>query len=427
MKRITWKILILAIAAGSVCPAVMAQEEERLNVWCWNPDVNFQALGQAAELYGETHPEFQMETVEVSWNEIREALDQAAKTGETDGLPDLLLMQNYGIQKYLTEAPELFTDLTDSGILFSDFEQGAVEFSTSQEKNYGVPFEQGGMIACYRTDLLEELGYTAQDFTDITWGELQAIGERILAENGTPLLSWVKGDPGLILAMVQSAGGSLFDEKGNLNLADNDVLKEAVRTYVSLVDSGVLREIEAWDEYDLYVEELIQGNVLGCVNASGILASFGQAEEQEGKWSVTNLPALENVEGAGNYAGNGGTSWMVIEDGDTVTAVDFLASNFGGSQELYGTLIPLTAVAAAYEPAVQSGVYEETLAVSSDETALSKILEYSEKSLEIEKTAETGTAYYEGADALAEAVNAVLDGTELDEALANAQAALNKK
>ena len=30
-------------------------------------------------------------------------------------------------------------------------------------------------------------------------------------------------------------------------------------------------------------------------------------------------------------------------------------------------------------------------------------------------------------DALAEAVNAVLDGTELDEALANAQAALDKK
>ena len=317
MKRITWKILILAIAAGSVCPAVMAQEEERLNVWCWNPDVNFQALGQAAELYGETHPEFQMETVEVSWNEIREALDQAAKDRRNGWAAGSAADAELWDSKVFDRSPGTFTDLTDSGILFSDFEQGAVEFSTSQEKNYGVPFEQGGMIACYRTDLLEELGYTAQDFTDITWGELQAIGERILEENGTPLLSWVKGDPGLILAMVQSAGGSLFDEKGNLNLADNDVLKEAVRTYVSLVDSGVLREIEAWDEYDLYVDRAYPGKcawLCKCFGDSGFLWAGRRTGREVERYQSS---ALENVEGAENYAGNGGTSWMVIEDGDT--------------------------------------------------------------------------------------------------------------
>ena len=420
MKKTVLKILVLAIAAGSVCPAAMAQEEEVLSVWCWGPDVNFQALGQAAQIYGEEHPEFEMETVEVSWDDIRKALDEAAEAGETEGLPDILLMQNYGISQYLTECPELFADLTDSGIQFSDFNQEAATFSAKQGKNYGVPFDLGGMVACYRTDLLEEMGYTADDFTDITWGQFKRIGERILRENETPLLSWVKGDPGLVLAMLHSGGGSLSDEEGNLSLAENEVLKEAVTTYTDLVKSGVLREIEAWDEYDLYVEELIQGSVLGCVNSSGILASLGQGEEQEGKWSVASLPSLENVEGAGNYAGNGGTSWMVIDHGDTGEAVDFLADTFGGSQEFYEAVIPAAAVAAAYEPAVQWGVYEEKLAVSSDKEALSKILQYT-RSADVN---ESGTAYYEGADAVAEAVNAVLAGTEVEAALKNAQAAL---
>ena len=111
---------------------------------------------------------------------------------------------------------------------------------------------------------------------------------------------------------------------------------------------------------------------------------------------------------------------MVINRGDTGEAVDFLADTFGGSQEFYEAVIPAAAVAAAYEPAVQWGVYEEKLAVSSDEEALSKILQYTR----LAAVNESGTAYYEGADAVAEAVNDVLAGTEVEAALKNAQAAL---
>ena len=44
-------------------------------------------------------------------------------------------------------------------------------FSVVDGKHYGVPFDNGAAIACYRTDILQEAGMTLEDFTDITWDE----------------------------------------------------------------------------------------------------------------------------------------------------------------------------------------------------------------------------------------------------------------
>lgn len=38
-------------------------------------------------------------------------------------------------------------------------------------KNYGVPFDNGAVIAAYRMDYLEQAGFTIDDFTDITWSD----------------------------------------------------------------------------------------------------------------------------------------------------------------------------------------------------------------------------------------------------------------
>ena len=188
MKNFVKKLLILAAAAGMAGSTAFASEpEESLTVWCWDPDVNFQALGEAAEWYSQLHPEldFKMEATEVSWEEIREALKQAAEEESTEALPDLLLVKNDGFQKYLEEAPGIFGDLTDSGIVFQEFRREAVSLASLDGRNYGVPFDLEVNAAFYRTDLLEEAGYTMEDVTDLTWGEYQRLGEAILAETGT--------------------------------------------------------------------------------------------------------------------------------------------------------------------------------------------------------------------------------------------------
>ena len=112
-------------------------------------------------------------------------LKQAAEEESTEALPDLLLVKNDGFQKYLEEAPGIFGDLTDSGIVFQEFRREAVSLASLDGRNYGVPFDLEVNAAFYRTDLLEEAGYTMEDVTDLTWGEYQRLGEAILAETGT--------------------------------------------------------------------------------------------------------------------------------------------------------------------------------------------------------------------------------------------------
>ena len=37
---------------------------------------------------------------------------------------------------------------------------------SNRSVNYGVPFDNGAVINCLRTDLLEQAGYTVDDFTE---------------------------------------------------------------------------------------------------------------------------------------------------------------------------------------------------------------------------------------------------------------------
>lgn len=47
------------------------------------------------------------------------------------------------------------------------------------DTHYGVPFDNGAVIACYRTDILDEAGYTIDDLTDITWSKFMEIGKDV--------------------------------------------------------------------------------------------------------------------------------------------------------------------------------------------------------------------------------------------------------
>ena len=110
-------------------------------------------------------------------------------SGDYSSLPDILLMQDFAYQKYVTTYPDLFQDLTDSGIDFSQFASSKLENSVVDERNYGVPFDNGTEIAAYRTDILEKAGYTLKDLTDIDWNRFIEIGKDVLAKTGYSLVS----------------------------------------------------------------------------------------------------------------------------------------------------------------------------------------------------------------------------------------------
>ena len=79
------------------------------------------------------------------------------------------LCRTTAIRNILKAYPDAFTDLKDMDINWDDFGALKQSYSMVDDTHYGVPFDNGAVIACYRTDILEEAGYTLDDLTDITW------------------------------------------------------------------------------------------------------------------------------------------------------------------------------------------------------------------------------------------------------------------
>lgn len=388
--------------------------DNTLTVWAWDPAFNIYALQEAEKVYQQENPDFELDIQEVPWEDVQTRLTTLAQSQETGELPDIFLMQNNAFQKNVLNYPDLFSDLSGSDVDFSEFPESVVAYSTVDGTNYGVPFDNGTAITALRTDVLEQAGYTVDDFTDITWDEFITLGEDVLAKTGKPLLSGQAGSADLPVMMLQSAGASLFDEEGNPTIVDNDALAAAIDTYQRLVETGVLVEVNTWDEY---INTLVNDSVAATVNGVWILGSIQSAEDQAGKWAITNVPSLDGVQGATNYTANGGSSWAISSNADVELAQDFLAKTFAGSSELYDTILPGAGALANWIPASESDVYGEPQEFFGGDAIYSKVVGYAEKV----PSNNTGAYYYEGRDAVSVAITNIMNGADPKAALEEAQ------
>jgi len=409
MKKLVALVLALTMLAG-----LAAASAESLTVWCWDPAFNLYAMNEAAKVYQQDNPDFTLEVVEVPWGDIQTRINTAALSGDLSTLPDILLCQNNAYQKNAISYPELFIDLTGSGIDFGAFGAGSVGFSVIDGKNYGVPFDNGAAVNVLHTDILAEAGYTVADFTDITWDRYIEIGKDVLEKTGHPLLSSTAGGGDMMQMMLQSAGTGLFDDEGQPNIAGNDVLRTAIDTYLTLVREGVMVEVNNWDEY---IASFITGNVAGTINGCWILGSVQTAADQSGLWAVTNLPKLD-VPGGTNYSANGGSSWGIISASPNAElAIDFLANTFAGSVAFYETILPSSGALANWLPAADSDVYTQPQEFFAGQPIFADIVDFSGKV----PAKAPGMYYYEANDALAAAITNINQGGDIDAELQAAQ------
>ena len=387
-----------------------------LTVWTWDPEFNVYAIKKAAEIYAANgHEGFTVEVEEVLSDDIETRLTTAVSAGDLSTLPDIWLMQDNSFQKYAINYPDLFTDLTDSGIDFSQFSEAKVAYSVVDGKNLGVPFDNGAVINAMRTDYLEQAGLTIEDFTDITWSEFMELGKQVTEACGQPMLTSQAGSPDLIMEMLQSCGASLFNEDGSVNIEGNDALKECMEIYAQMVEDGTLVEVTDWDQY---IASLNNGTVVSSINGCWIMASIVAKEDQSGKWAITNMPRLERQENATNYSNNGGSTWVVsgaTENKDL--AIDFLNSTFAGSTELYDDILQKGALA-TWAPAGDSDAYAQQVEFWGGQEVYALIVDYATNT----PSNITGPFYYDARDAVGVALSEVIQsGADMDTSIANAQ------
>lgn len=387
-----------------------------LTVWCWDATFNIPAVEEAEKIYQEANPDVTVNVVETAWEDIQTKLTTAATSGQTDTMPDIILMNDTALLNNVRNYPDMFADLTDSGIDYTQFAEYKTAIGTVDGKKYNVPFDSGVTALYLRTDIAEEAGYSLDSFTDITWSEFIKMGEDILAKTGQPLLSAQAGAPDLLIAILRSAGDSMFDEDGNPNLAGNDVVSEAVDVYETMVDKGILVEVNDWDQY---IGTINNGTVASVINGCWITSTIMAQEDQSGCWGVTTIPRLDNAPAATNYSNNGGAGWMVINDSpNKELAIDFLKSTFGSSVELYDAILPTTGAVATYLPAAESEAYSEPNEFFGGQAVYETFAEYGANVPAIT----LGQYWEEAKSALGTALTQIQQGQDVQSALEEADA-----
>ena len=388
-----------------------ADGEEVLTVWCWDPTFNVYAMKQAEAIYQKDHPNFKLDIQEKVYTDIEQNIITAAEADNYDTLPDIFLMQDNSFQKNIANYPEVFTELSDSGINFDDFSGGKLGDSTAEGKHYGIPFDNGASIMAIRSDMVEAAGLTVEDFKDTTWSEFMELAKKVVDANGVPMLT-SSGGSEIVIEMLQSAGASPI-VNGEVHLADNAALKKAIEVYKQLIDEGIMVDYTDWDQY---IASMNKGE------AAGVISSIQSAEDQSGKWAIVNMPALDGIDGATNYANCGGASWAVSSNcKNTELAFDFLKTTFGGSVELYDDLLPNAGAISSYLPAAQSDVYNQTSDFYGGQAVYKDIVEFAGKVPAINY----GAYYNDIRSALTDAItNVVQNGADIDEEIQNAQDAV---
>ena len=396
--------------------AAASEDENTLTVWCWDPTFNIYAMQEAEKIYQKDHPDFKLNIEEVRDVDIETKITTAAAAGDLSTLPDIFLMQDNNYQKYVAFYPDVYTDLSASGIDFSQFGAAKSAYSTVDGKHYAVPFDNGACVGAYRTDMLEAAGYTIDDLTDITWDQYIEIGKKVLEATGNPLITVSTGSPDLFMMMLQSCGASLFNEDGSINIAENETLVKIMETYKEMYDAGVLVEVNDWDQY---IASIQNGTVAGTINGCWIIGSITAAEDLAGKWAITNIPRLDGVDGATNYSSNGGSSWAISTNcKNQELAFDFMKTTFAGSVELYETILPSAGAMATYLPAGDSTIYNEPQEFFGGQTIYADITEFAGKV----PSNITGPYYYDARNAVGTALTNVLqNGADIATELKTAQ------
>ncbi|MFU0833031.1 MAG: Lactose-binding protein [Oscillospiraceae bacterium] len=393
---------------------------KKITVWAWDPQFNISIMNEAAERYEAKHPEVKIEVVEMAKADVEQKLNTTLASNTTEGLPEITLIEDYNAQKYITSYPGAFTDLTNL-LNSKDFADYKTRIITIDDKLYGVPFDSGVAGLFYRTDLLEQAGFTAKDLQNITWDQFIEIGKTVKQKTGKYMLGFQRTDGGLMRIMLQSAGTWYFDDSGKAYIVDNEVLKEAMNVYKKIDESGIAKPTSSWDEW---VGAINQGEAATITTGVWIVGSIKAAEDQSGKWNVAPVPRLNNSNSK-NFSNLGGSSWYILDhSANRDAAIDFMKEIYGADTDFYQTILKNNGAIGTYLPALSGDAFSQADEFFGGEAIYQDLGQWISNIPPVNYGAYT----YEADAAVMAQIDAVCNGSmTIDQALENAQAQLENQ
>jgi lactose/L-arabinose transport system substrate-binding protein len=326
----------LTVTTAITLAGTFAADAKDITVWCWDPNFNVAIMKEAAARYGKTHPDITVNIVDLNKGDVEQKLQTALASNATDALPDIVLIEDYGAQKYLQSFPGSFEALSDHGVDYSGMAPYKVQLMTLDGKVYGMPFDSGVTGLFYRKDYIEAAGYKPEDMQALTWDKYIEIGKAVEEKTGHKMLGMDPADGGLIRIIMQSTGKWYFDMDGNPNIAGNEGLKAALTVEQKLLQSGIYKPASGWSDW---VSKFTSGDVASVITGVWITGTVKAQKDQAGKWGVAPIP-MADAQGATNASNLGGSSWYVLASSpEKNEAADFLNEIYGKDIDFYQQIL----------------------------------------------------------------------------------------
>ncbi|WP_026701285.1 ABC transporter substrate-binding protein [Salibacterium aidingense] len=427
MKEFQWKksrLFAFALLTLIVLAACSSDEEsgasgegdpeedpDTITAWAWDPNFNIAALEIAEESYDE---DIDFEIIENAQDDIVSKLNTGLSSGTMKGMPNIVLIEDQRAQSFLQSYPDAFFPIDDY-INPDDFAAYKLAPTSLDDKQYGLPFDTGVTGLFFRTDYLEEAGYSMEDLTDITWEEYIEIGRDVNETTGKDMISLDPNDLGILRVMIQSAGEWYVDEDGTtVNIEGNEPLRKAFENYKAMMEADFVKANSDWSQF---ISAFNSGDVATVPSGNWIGASIEAEESQAGDWAVAPIPRLD-MEGAVNASNQGGSSFYVLNIPGKEKAAEFLGKTFGENEEFYQELVNDVGALGTYTPASDGEAYQAGNDFFGGQSLISDFSTW----VEDIPSVNYGMHTYSIEDILAAEMQNYLKGKSLDDALADAQA-----
>lgn len=402
------------VACGSNSGSTGNKDEDsqsnKITIWAWDESFNIVAANKAKEIYKKENPDAEIEVVTMAQDDIVAKLNTSLSSGSYEGLPNVVLIEDYKIQGYLTAYKDEFADLS-SVAKKDDFAEYKTGVNYVDGKLYGVPFDSGVAATFYRTDLIEKAGYTKEDMENLTWEKYIEIGKAVKEKTGVAMCTLDPSDIGQIRMMLQSAGAWYTDADGKVSIADNQALKDSIKVYNELVKSGITKQTADWDQF---VGAFNNGEVASVVTGCWIGPSIKKAEDQSGKWAIAPFPKMASNSKSVNASSIGGAGWYVLKNvGNTDMAKDFLGKTFASNADLMNDLADSITLVSTLNKAAQASNYSKPNEFFGGQEIFADFADWTGKVPSVNY----GLHTYAIEDIMTEAVQAIVNGADIDSTL----------
>lgn len=400
--------LLSACGDDSADSSVKIQDDDKLTIWAWDDNYNICALQLASEDYKVNHPDSDIEIVSMSQEETVAKLNSALMTNSTESLPDIVLVEDYRIQKYLQNYLSYFADLSSIASV-EDFANYKTGMNQVDGKLYGIPFDSGVVGLFYRLDYIEEAGYSEDDMHNLTWDKYIEIGKKVKEKTGKYMLTLNPTDLPMIRMILQSEGSWYTDDSGNLNLADNPAMEAAIKVYIDIVNAGIAQPVGDWNQF---IGSFQKGDTASVVSGSWVSSSILETSEQSGLWRVAELPSLTKSDKV-CASSVGGSGWYVLNNDKTELAKEFLQETFVSDLSLVNVLAEKINLVSALVGASECDNYHEGVEFYGGQKIFENFYLWTSEIPAVNY----GDSTYDIEQCVAEAIQNVLSGETIQQAL----------